>query len=407
MGSSASVHVNNKHERQNMELHRSNLMRGVEKFVINVYASFPRNESMRIILSTDLAREAFQSFVKAERAEESYSLYWAVSELRSKLPSPLQLSKEIDRIVTQYIRTETDMQVMISFGLQESCIAALSADPFEEGYTESIYQLCGELQEEAIMLMARDQFNRFLLSKQYKVWRATESSHAIATTAEDASLPSVPLNKCEQTESQKLRRDRQRKVTDLSIRAFSNIDTEELGKILGSENWLAALLAAVEGLPVSFCLATARKDRRGFPLMYVNKYFERMTGFSRSDVLGKNCRFLQCAETERTEIQYLAESLKIGRPATVILKNRTLKGKPFTNLVSLKPIYDDKDKYCYVIAIQIDVTREKDNYDSKVRLAAELMEMLPSIVMTDEEEEPKKASGKWSLFRKQVSGTKH
>eukprot|EP00974_Lingulodinium_polyedra_P115875 11157062-Lingulodinium_polyedra.AAC.1 len=36
--------------------------------------------------------------------------------------------------------------------------------------------------------MARDLFNKFIESKHYKNWRACESSHAAATTYEDASL---------------------------------------------------------------------------------------------------------------------------------------------------------------------------------------------------------------------------
>lgn len=403
MGAGASTAPNNppaqnKHQRHQLEAERASLTRGVERFVINVYASFPRSESMRIILSSDLARDAFYLFLKTEHAEECFNLYLDVSKLRQKMPNPYNLSKEINRIVGQYIRTETDSQVMISFALQESCIASLSADPYAEGYTEKMFQLCGELQEEAVMLMARDQFNRFLLSKNYKVWRAAESSHAMATTAADANRVQVATAQGRSPQA-KTDKAKSRRATDLSVRAFSNIDAAEIGKLLGSENWLAALLAAVEGLPVSFCLATARKERRGFPLMYVNKYFEKMTGLSRSDVLGKNCRFLQCEKTDKNIVSTVSEALRNGKPITTVLVNKNVKGIEFTNLISLKPIFDDKGTYCYVICIQVDVTSEDGEYSGKMKLAQDLMDMLPSVMFTDDEDVPVKTG----LFARKLS----
>jgi hypothetical protein len=42
------------------------------------------------------------------------------------------------------------------------------------------------MQDEAVFIMAREQFSRFILSKYYKTWRSAESSYAIAQTPEDA-----------------------------------------------------------------------------------------------------------------------------------------------------------------------------------------------------------------------------
>eukprot|EP01035_Chromulina_nebulosa_P019237 gene19237-25088_t len=180
-----------------------------------------------------------------------------------------------------------------------------------------------------MQMMAREQFNRFLLSKQYKAWRSAESSHAVATTAEDANAAAktiTPISRQVSFSTTHRKRNRRRE-SDLSVRAFLSIDTVELGRILGSQSWLNALLAAAEGLPVSFCLSSARKDRKGFPVLYVNKSFELLT------------------ETEKHLLQKLSDALKH------------------------------------------DVTREIDEGESKLRLAEELMEMLPDLILTDDDED--------------------
>jgi PAS domain-containing protein len=75
---------------------------------------------------------------------------------------------------------------------------------------------------------------------------------------------------------------------------------QEISRLLGSESWLAALVAAAEGLALSFSLATAHRDRKGFPLLYVNKYFEKLTGYPRNEVIGRNCKFLQGIDTAKS-----------------------------------------------------------------------------------------------------------
>lgn len=58
----------------------------------------------------------------------------------------------------------------------------------------------------------------------------------------------------------------------------------------------------------------------------MNKAFESITGYSRADILGKNCRFLQCEDTEHEEIQKMAESLASATVARVSLTNRRKDG---------------------------------------------------------------------------------
>lgn len=384
--------VSKKAERRLKEQHRHRLMKAVERFVINVYATCPRMESMRLILSSEMAKNAFSHFVTSETADETFLMYDKILFLKNSKPTPYVLSTEITKVINQYINPDlATTQVMVSLSLQNEFLALLEADKDHPSYVDTIYALVDRALEEAIFLMARDQFHRFILSKYYKTWRAAESSHAIAHTTEDASgkKPAASSAGGHSIYSTKSISSggKKKKHEDLSVRAFENVDVHELGKVLGAESWLAALLAAVEALPICFSMATARRDRRGFPLMYVNKYFEKVTGFNRNDVLGKNCRFLQCDESEKEAVTRLSEALKNKVATQVVITNRTADLRTFKNLVQIKPIFDDNKRFCYVLAIHIDVSREVDECVSKMKLASDLMEMLPDTLITDDDED--------------------
>lgn len=384
-------------ERREREYARHALLQDVERFVLNSYASMNRVDSMSVILSSDRARKAFKQFVIFERADEVMNLYLGVGKITQIVdPTAESMASDIDNIFTLFIQNETAMQVFVSKGLYEELLIFIASDKSEKDYLEKAKEILESIESETVFIMARDQFNRFILSKYYKQWRATESSHAIAQTAMDAETAvSVRKDsdrrklleaKGDKNASQKKKKKAVRRASEISVRAFSSGDKCEIGKLLGSENWLAALLAAVEALPLAFSLSTARRDRRGFPLMYVNKHFEKLTGYSRSDVLGRNCKFLQCPESEKAQLTILTDALRSEKPAKVILSNMTRDNRAFKNLIVIKPVFDERRVYSYVMAIQMDVTRDGDSYASKMQLAQELMDMLPSKLISGDDD---------------------
>ena len=103
MGSGSSV---SREERKQKEVQRFAMIHQVEKFVINAYACCPRVERMRLMLSSEMARKAFSSFVKSEHAEEILALYIMASDL-SKPKERVNIyiiSKEFMKLVVTYIQ---------------------------------------------------------------------------------------------------------------------------------------------------------------------------------------------------------------------------------------------------------------------------------------------------------------
>ncbi|GGM60633.1 PAS domain S-box-containing protein [Halarchaeum rubridurum] len=102
------------------------------------------------------------------------------------------------------------------------------------------------------------------------------------------------------------------------------------------------------------------------PLVYVNDAFERITGYAREDVLGRNCRFLQGPETDAARVDEMRRAVAAGEPTVVELRNYRADGEPFWNEVKIAPIRDDDGDVRYFVGFQRDVT-ERTRSERAVR----------------------------------------
>lgn len=95
------------------------------------------------------------------------------------------------------------------------------------------------------------------------------------------------------------------------------------------------------------------------PLIYVNAAFERLTGFAASEVLGRNCRFLQGPLTEEADVARLRAAIAAREPIELDLLNHRRDGTPFWNRLMVAPVFCEDGSLRYFVASQIDVTVER------------------------------------------------
>jgi diguanylate cyclase (GGDEF)-like protein/PAS domain S-box-containing protein len=99
-----------------------------------------------------------------------------------------------------------------------------------------------------------------------------------------------------------------------------------------------------------------------FPVVYVNPTFERVTGYSKEEALGRNCRFLQGNDADPDNAQPLAEiraALKQGKDVSAVLRNYRKDGTPFWNDLYLSPIRNQEGRITHFVGIQNDISERK------------------------------------------------
>ncbi|MBW4537879.1 MAG: PAS domain S-box protein [Myxacorys chilensis ATA2-1-KO14] len=95
------------------------------------------------------------------------------------------------------------------------------------------------------------------------------------------------------------------------------------------------------------------------PIVYVNPGFERMTGYSADEVLGKNSRLLQGGETEQPALEQLRRAFQDGEDCTVTLRNYRKDGSLFWNELSISPVLDAEGRITHYVGIQTDISDRK------------------------------------------------
>lgn len=95
------------------------------------------------------------------------------------------------------------------------------------------------------------------------------------------------------------------------------------------------------------------------PIVYVNRGFEKITGYSTAEAIGKNCRFLQGPESSANARKQLREAVRHKKECRVTIANYKKDGALFWNDLHIAPVEDETGCVSHFVAVQNDVTRRK------------------------------------------------
>jgi PAS domain S-box-containing protein len=103
-------------------------------------------------------------------------------------------------------------------------------------------------------------------------------------------------------------------------------------------------------------ITVADANKPDMPLMYINDSFIAMTGYTKSEVLGKNCRFLQ-GDADNTEARkQIRSAFERKASVTVVMKNFKKDGTMFYNELHIAPLSATGEEITHFVGIQTDVS---------------------------------------------------
>ena len=147
-------------------------------------------------------------------------------------------------------------------------------------------------------------------------------------------------------------------------------DTSKPSRVTVHENTTADLsdhrsdifFAAVETTRMPMIVTDPRQADN--PIVFVNRAFVEMTGYSSDELLGNNCRFLQGPDTDRETVDSVREAIATRSEVAVEILNYRKDGSSFWNALFISPVYNEHGELVYFFGSQLDVSRRRDTEDA-------------------------------------------
>jgi PAS domain-containing protein len=343
--------------------------------------------SSKLLVENESARESFYDFLMDEK------IYNDIDDRGKSLIDLLRSLHEQNRLDD----TVDHLPQFNGYVLPNAGFVTLIKEPSQDELSVELGDNA-KIFEQFVELQLLSIFPYFVKSPQYHKWMEDSVAHETSK----ALCPSDEAFECD-TRSKRVKlfnKPPKKDMHDILNTAKKVVCQIEMSNLSATGiSWLDSVLSLVENIPVCFSMATASTDRYGFPLIYVNKAFERVTTYKREDIIGQNCRsissycgliiislyycycyrFLQGPETEPDQVQRLTEALRLGTPVKVVFTNYRKNGTPFKNMLAMKPVYDSDGTYRFVFGAQIDATFESTT-SRKLKLVTDLLTILPNTI---------------------------
>ena len=112
------------------------------------------------------------------------------------------------------------------------------------------------------------------------------------------------------------------------------------------------------------------------PIVYCSDIFERLTGYTKHEILGRNCRFLQAPDgkvqsgvkrkyVDDQAVLHLKNMINQRQEAQISLINYRKGGQPFMNLLTIIPVTYNSDEMKYYVGFQVDLVEQPTSITNK------------------------------------------
>ncbi len=151
---------------------------------------------------------------------------------------------------------------------------------------------------------------------------------------------------------------------ELRGKATIIVSIRDISSQLLREDWVEQLSRAVEHSPASVVITDTAGN-----IEYVNPEFEKITGYTRGEVLGRNPRFLKSGLTDPKVYSDLWAALTSGREWHGEFLNRKKNGELYWESASLSPVFDHDGNISHFVGVNIDISERKEQERQLLRRA--------------------------------------
>ncbi|MDO9161951.1 MAG: EAL domain-containing protein [Methylococcaceae bacterium] len=131
-----------------------------------------------------------------------------------------------------------------------------------------------------------------------------------------------------------------------------------------SENKLRTSELALKSVSQGVLITTPDQN-----ILWVNDAFLSITGYSKADIMGQNCRFMQGPATDLQTLEELRIALEQGLEFSAEILNYRQDGSSFWNDLTISPTHDEQGQLTHFVGVTRDITERKEA-EEKLHLAA-------------------------------------
>ncbi|KAK8124292.1 uncharacterized protein PG998_000051 [Apiospora kogelbergensis] len=176
--------------------------------------------------------------------------------------------------------------------------------------------------------------------------------------------------------------------TDLQKRIEHTVFTDVYPRFVREKVSLSAIQALAndrhkyQGLGDCFCLSDPNKADN--PIAFASDGFVKVTGYSRREVVPRNCRFLQGPQTDRETVRNMKLALDARKETVELVLNYKKNGDPFWNLLFMAPLFDETGTLAFFLGGQV-------NCSTTIHSNTDVMKVLSGAAARETETAPKRA----------------
>lgn len=148
---------------------------------------------------------------------------------------------------------------------------------------------------------------------------------------------------------------------------------QDITKLKEEEQRLRLLETVITQTKDSIIITESESNARGIPkIVYVNPAFTKLTGYNSKEVIGKTPKVFMSRNSVKSDIKNLNNAIKKKEEFTFETLNTNKKKQEYWVNFTMIPITNFDNEHSHWIAIQRDISKEKEREEEREHLIGEL-----------------------------------